>query len=613
MKEVKIVFQPGNISVPVTEGMTIMEAMNQSGVGGDFPCGGRGKCGKCRVKIIDGKEDVSEVEREHLLPEEIEEGLRLACVTTITEDIIVELLNQKNRQHNILVQGSEKDFRIEPHLKKYFTELAQPSLIKHKSDWQRLKESLEKHGFNDLQASLGLFRQLPNKLSQAKNQLTSVIYAQQVLGVEPGDTTDSMLGIAFDIGSTTIVGYLMDLITGKELEIVSTLNPQAQYGGDVISRITFASNEEGLEKLHKAVTEAMNKLIGEAVEKVGGSRAQIYGVSVAANTTIHHLFLGINPRSIGMSPYVSVLNQGLVIEPGEVGLEINPAGRVFVLPNIAGFVGADTTGVLLATDVDKNEHITLILDIGTNGEIVLGSKYKMVTCSAAAGPAFEGAQITCGMRGADGAIDHIKFGEDLSYSVIGKGKPIGICGSALLDAVAGFVELGIINKRGKFLEPEKLTDPRVLKFKKRLVKYDGTWAFQIVDGKETDHGRPIVITQKDIRELQLAKGAISAGVKILQEIMGIGLEDIKEVLLAGAFGNYLDPHSACVIGLIPRELEGKIKMIGNAAGNGAKIALLSAGEYARAEEISKNVSFVELGSYPRFNAIFAENTYFNLD
>ena len=328
---------------------------------------------------------------------------------------------------------------------------------------------------------------------------------------------------------------------------------------------------------------------------------------------MHHLFLGLNPQSIGVSPYVSVVNQALVVPAADLGLKINQAGQVFVLPNIAGFVGADTTAVLLTTELEKSEQIKLILDIGTNGEIVLGSRQKMLACSAAAGPAFEGAQITSGMRGADGAIDHISFKDGLNYSVIGGGKPVGICGSALLDGVAGLVELGMLNKRGKFVEPENLTNPDSLKFKERLVEYEGARAFLLADSKESRQGRPILITQNDIRELQLAKGAIAAGVAILMDAGGIQTGDIQEVLLAGAFGNYLDPHSACVIGLIPRELEGKIKMIGNAAGTGAKIALLSAGEFAQADRIAAEVSFIELGSYPKFNTVFAKNTYFAID
>ncbi|WP_407313549.1 ASKHA domain-containing protein [Desulfosporosinus sp. SB140] len=615
MQEFTVTFQPGTIRLRVAAGTSIMRAMNLAGLGTDFPCGGMGKCGKCRVRVMEGVSDSTENDRAHLSMQDFKEGIRLACATKIHEDMIVEILNPKPLQHNILINSADRIFDIKTHLRKLFAEISQPSLSMHKSDWQRLEETLAALdcNINNLQAPLSILRQLPETIRQGRNQLTAVLLGSKVLGIEQGDTSATMLGMAFDIGTTTIVGYLLDLISGQEIEVVSTINPQAQYGGDVISRITFAGKDKGLDTLHKAVTGAINKLIGAAAEKVGRKRDDIYGISVAANTTMHHLFLGISPQSIGVSPYVSVVNRGLVVGASELGLEINRAGQVFVLPNIAGFVGADTTAVLLATDLDKNEHISLILDIGTNGEIVLGSRHKIVACSAAAGPAFEGAQITNGMRGAVGAIDHISFADHLEFTVIGKGSPEGICGSALLDGVAGLVELGMINKRGKFLEPDKLTNPKSLGFKDRLIQHEGTWVFLLADSSETRHGRPIMITQNDIRELQLAKGAIAAGVRILMETSGIQSDDIKEVLLAGAFGNYLNPHSACAIGLIPRELENKIRMIGNAAGTGAKVALLSAEEFSKANDLAASVSFIELGSYSKFNTIFAENTYFKLD
>jgi Uncharacterized metal-binding protein len=593
-----------------------MEAMNQAGLESDFPCGGMGKCGKCRVQVIEGLEEPTSIDRARLTLQELNEGIRLACITEIHGNMVVEILNPKQLRHNILISSVDRPFNIQTHFNKLFVKVSQPSLSEHKSYWQRLKETLAAQGcaVKDLQAPLSILRQLPDTIRESKNQLTTILHDTKVLGLESGDTSATMLGMAFDIGTTTIVGYLLDLISGKELEVVSTLNPQAQYGGDVISRITFAGKQkEGLVTLHKAVTGAINKLIEEAVDKTGKCRTNIYGISIAANTTMHHLFLGINPQSIGVSPYVSVANQGLVVDVSELGLKINEAGQVFVLPNIAGFVGADTTAVLLATELDKSENVTLILDIGTNGEIVLGSKRKMVACSAAAGPAFEGAQITNGMRGAVGAIDHISFKDNLEFTVIGGGSPVGICGSALLDGAAGLVELGMLNKRGKFLTPDQLTNPKSLRYRDRLIQYEGTWAFLLADSSETLHGRPIMITQSDIRELQLAKGAIAAGVRILMESSGINSDDIKEVLLAGAFGNYLNPRSACAIGLIPKELENKIRMIGNAAGTGAKIALLSAEEFSRADDIAAAVSFIELGSYSRFNIIFAENTYFKLD
>jgi uncharacterized 2Fe-2S/4Fe-4S cluster protein (DUF4445 family) len=285
---------------------------------------------------------------------------------------------------------------------------------------------------------------------------------------------------------------------------------------------------------------------------------------------------------------------------------MNPAGKVFVLPNIAGFVGADTIGVLLATELDESEEIKLIVDIGTNGEMLLGNKDHILACSTAAGPAFEGAQISSGMRGATGAIDHVTFGEELTYTVIDDVEPLGICGSALLDTVAGLVECGLMEDTGRILKPEEVTHPIGQKLKDRLIEHDGSMAFLLEETKT----KKIMVTQKDIRELQLAKAAMAAGIQLLVKGYGIEVGDIKEVLLAGAFGNYLNPHSACVIGLIPRELEDRVKMIGNAAGAGSQLALLSSGEYQRCGNAARNVEFVELGTNPAFTDTFAEQMLF---
>ncbi|TGE37469.1 DUF4445 domain-containing protein [Desulfosporosinus fructosivorans] len=615
MNKHKVFFQPGDILVEATDGSTLKEAMNDAGLEFDFLCGGRGTCGKCRVKITKGLTTPVTREQEMLQAKELDEGIRLACLTRVSNDMTVELPNRKELKHNILITSDERVFEIDPHLHKIFIEVAKPSRENHSSHWRRLKESIVQQGYKDseLESTISILRQMPDVMRSANNQITAVIYRNEISGMEQQDTTKTMLGMAFDIGTTTIVGYLLDLYTGKELSVVSTLNPQTAYGADVISRLNFASHEEnGLIKLQGAVVEAINELVTEAVQKASVTRDQIYGISIAANTCMHHIFLGINPQSIAVSPYVPVLSEPLVLNASELKISINQAGKVFILPNIAGFVGADTVAVLLATELERSEDIKLVIDIGTNGEIALGSREKIFACSAAAGPAFEGAQISGGMRGAVGAIDHVYYRDKLEYSVIGEGKPLGVCGSALLDAVAGLLELGILNKRGKILAFDQLTNPAAQRFKQNLIQYEGQGAFLLAEASLTGNGRPIMITQSDIRELQMAKGAIAAGVRVLMETYGIQVQDIKEVLLAGAFGNYLNPHSACVIGLIPPELESKIKMIGNAAGTGAKLALLSSSEFRRAKIIAEGVKFVELGSYPRFNNIFGESTYFNI-
>ncbi|HAA89525.1 MAG TPA: ferredoxin [Peptococcaceae bacterium] len=613
MKRCKVTFQPGNRKIDVPAGMTLKEVINTARLDFDFPCGGRGKCGKCRVKILDGAGQPTPVEEKHLEREEIEQGIRLACMTVVQGDLVVELPYQETPKHKILLATGERDIKLDPHISKTCIDITPPSLEDQRPDWERLEGELlrEVSQYQRLKPSLSLLRRLPEVIRRAKYRVTAITEGDELLGLEEGDTTGKLLGIAFDVGTTTIVGYLMDLRTGEQLSVASALNPQTRYGADVISRITYITlEEEGLRTLHNCVLEAINQLIGEAAEKAGVSSRNIYALTFVGNTCMHHLFLGINPKNLALAPYVPVVKTPLVLEARELGIEINEAGKVYVLPTIAGFVGADTVGVILATDLDWSEEIKLAIDIGTNGEIVLGSREKLLACSAAAGPAFEGAQIYCGMRGALGAIDHVRFGESVEYTVIGGVKPEGICGSGLIDAVAGLLELGIIDQNGRILSPHEVGNREAEKFRSNIVLHDGANAFLLADETETAHGRPILITQRDIRELQLAKGAIATGIYVLMEKLGITTGDIAEVLLAGAFGNYLDPESACAIGLIPPELAGKVRGVGNAAGAGAIAALLSRGEFRRAALISESVEYVELSAYPEFNSIFPSRLFF---
>ncbi|AKL96684.1 ferredoxin [Clostridium aceticum] len=613
MKEYKVVFRPEGQIINVVEGSTVMKAIKEAGVDFDFLCSG-GKCGKCRVRILEGSFQSHADEEKFLGEKETSQGIHLACFTEIHSDMVVELLQTNTAQHQILSTAEEGSMEIAPHLCKKYIEVQKASLENYQSDWKRFRASLfpeESQYITMAETEISVLYQLSKALRTNQHQLTAITYGHEVLGIEQQDTTERLTGMAFDIGTTSIVGYLMDLHSGRELSVVSTVNPQTKFGADVITRMNYANQEEkGLERLQEAVTGAISKLAKEATEKVGLSSDDIYAMAIAGNTCMHHLFLGLSPKYLSQSPYIPTTTAPLILSASKFPIDMNKAGKIFVLPNIAGFVGADTVAVLLATQMDRSEEVKLMIDIGTNGEIALGSKHKLFTCSSAAGPAFEGAQISSGMRGAIGAIDHVTFEGELRYSVIGEGKPKGICGSGLLDVVAGLLELGILDKRGRFISPEKMTNPMVQGFKENIIQYEGKPAFLLVDGSSTFHGRPILVTQKDIGELQLAKGAMAAGIKVLIDKYGIVVEDIKEVLLAGAFGNYLNPHSACVIGLIPKTLENKIRMVGNAAGTGARLALLSSKEYQRGAAIAEFAEYVELASYPKFSSIFAGSMYF---
>jgi len=612
MTKYKVSFS-GGTTVEAPAQATLKEVMNNAGINFDFPCGGRGRCGKCKIRIVAGANEPQAEDKRALTEEELAAGVRLACVTRVTNDLEVEFLSDKNISHRILLSSLNRTAKVEPHIIKRYVEVDKASIYDLRTAWQRIKDHLAAQGdqHEATKARVTVLRRIPDVLQNSEHKITAVLYKDEIRGLEPGNTSEKLLGMAFDIGTTTIAGYLMDLYTGKELSVASTLNPQTQFGADVISRITHANQDpNGLKELHRVVTRAVNDLIGEAVQKAGVSRDDVYAVSIVGNTCMHHLFIGVNPRDVALAPYVPVITDPLVIDPADLNLVINPAGKVFVLPNIAGFVGADTVGVLLATGLDQSEEIKLIVDIGTNGEMALGNKDKILACSTAAGPAFEGAQISCGMRGASGAIDHVTFEDEFSFSVIDDVAPLGICGSALLDTVAGLLEMGLIDARGRLKKPEEVTHPLGQKLKDRLVEINGSPAFLLAGEVNSKENRPIYVSQKDIRELQLAKGAIATGIRILMQNYGLEVEDITEVQLAGAFGNYLNPHSACAIGLIPRELEDRITMVGNAAGLGSQLALLSETEYERAATAARNVQFVELGSDPNFTTVFAESMLF---
>lgn len=589
MEKHLVKFIPDNIEVMVEDNVKLKDVIVQKGIKFEFPCGGVGKCKKCTVDIIKNDRRIN----------------TLACQVIVKEDLVVEIA-RKDKNYIILDKGKERKVDVQPVIRKVKVKTPNPSLEDNRDDWSRVKESL---GMEETGVKLNVLQDLPEKIRDGNFEATLIFSGDEVIAVESKDTTDRLLGVAFDIGTTTLVGYLMDLNTGKELTHVSSLNPQTKYGADVISRIIYASQtKEGLKNLHEEVVAKMNNLIKKAVDDTGYKPEDIYAVTVAGNTTMHHLFFKILPRYLASAPYVPVVKDSLTVDASEIGIKINPAGKVIALPNIAGFVGADTVAAALAAEIDRAEELKLLIDIGTNGEIVLGTKDMLFACSTAAGPAFEGAHISCGMRGATGAIDHITIGEDYKYTVIGNTMPAGICGSGLLDAVAELLKIGIVDKKGRILRPEQITNDIGRRYKERIRNINGIPSFILEN--ETSTGKPVYINQKDIRELQLAKGAIAAGIQVLLTLYGAKVEDIKEVLLAGAFGNYLKPESACKIGLIPRELEGKIKGIGNAAGVGAKLVLLSKRELERAKQLSKKIKYVELSAVKEFNSFFANNIGF---
>lgn len=491
MTMVHVTFTAEGRSVDVEEGKTILDAEIAAGIVPNAPCGGRGKCGKCKVKI--------------------KEGTVLACQTKARDGMTVDTSAVAPEDVTILMDGVFRPVAFDP----------------------------------------GRMPEVPHPLIAA-----------------------------VDLGSTSIVCYLHDGKTGKQVGVQSALNPQRQFGGDVVQRASYAL-EHGAHTLSSCVRETIDTLLRELAGKIGAKETDITRVVMVGNSCMHHLFLEIPTDSLVLAPYEPKVKTPVTVRAVDVGLNIHPDAKLHWLANIGGFVGADTVGCILAADLEKEEKLTLMVDIGTNGEMVLGNrKIGLTACSTAAGPAFEGAKITCGMRGGTGAIDHVRIEDGkMVFHVIGDEDPVGICGSGLLDAAACMLKLGIIDDSGRL---------------------DQTYYF-------TDK---VFMNQKDVRELQLAKAAISAGIHILCAKQNISLMKIEQVLLAGAFGNYLDPHSACAIGLLPRELEERIIPVGNAAGAGAQIAALNEGEEKRSGEIASRVRFVELALDPNFQDVYIDELSF---
>ncbi|AGA69723.1 putative metal-binding protein [Desulfitobacterium dichloroeliminans LMG P-21439] len=602
---VQVTFLPGHTKVEVSKGSTIMQAAIAAGVPLESACGGRGTCGKCKVQIDPEKVDpTQDVGKKFLSDAEREVGWVLACRVAVDKDLTVKLSEYKDAHQRKTQLNQLTDVELAPGIQKHFLQLTRPTVEDQTPDWDRLVAALpsQKISFNRSIAA-----QLPQVLHQANFQVTAVLDGDKILSVEPGDTTLRNYGLAIDIGTTTTVVYLMDLLQGKVLASGAVTNPQRAYGADVISRITHAAQgPEQLQELQELVIGGLNEIIVELCAKSDVSKEEIYQAVVVGNTTMSHLFLGIDPTYLAPAPFIPVFRQEIEVEARELGLGILRTGHVVLLPNVAGYVGADTVGVMVAVKVDQLPGYTLAIDIGTNGEIILAGEKRILTCSTAAGPAFEGAEIKYGMRAADGAIERVTIQDDVECVAIGGTKPIGICGSGLIDAIAQMAESGVIYASGRIVNSQVDLDKLPPSLQQRIRRTTEGSEFVLVWAKETEIGEDIVLTQKDIREMQLAKGAIRAGVSILMKEMGIGLEQLDRVLLAGAFGNYISKDSALGIGLLPDLPLEKITAIGNAAGDGAKMVLLSQVERIKATEFANLAEHLELSTRMDFQEEFID-------
>jgi len=579
----------------------LLACARQLGVGISSICGGKGTCHSCQVQVLSGTVSrPTSHELEAFIPQELKDGWRLACQTYPTSDIKLNVpAESMTTPQRLQVEGLEVKVHPEPPVRAYRLQLAPPSLSKPRADADRLLQALNRqHKLHCSRVDIDVLRTLSDQLRSWNWECQAIVRDDEVIALLPWPS--HQLGLAIDLGTTKIAGYLVDLSDGRTLAAKGVMNPQISYGEDIISRINVVvrSPSEGL-KLQKLAVEAINELATQLCAEVSAKPEEIVEAVVVGNTAMHHLFLGLPVRQLALSPFVPAVSQALDVKAGDPGLGIAPGAYVHLLPNIAGFVGADHVGVLLATDIGQAEGPVIALDIGTNTEVSLVNKGKITATSCASGPAFEGGHIKYGMRAATGAIERLRIANgSIQYQTIDEAPPIGICGSGILDALAQLYLAKVIDDGG-----------RIMKSHPRVRTYKGQREFVLVS-KEERSGQPaITITQHDIRELQLAKAAIRTGIQVLLEANGCAEDEIRQVIIAGAFGTYINVASAVEIGMLPSLPLNRFRQVGNAAGMGAKLALISLSQRAEAQAVAAKVSYIELASAPNFNQTFIQASY----
>ncbi|SDF58486.1 ASKHA domain-containing protein [Sporomusa acidovorans] len=611
-----VIFQPAGCRGKISCGKSVLTAARELGAAIEAPCGGGEVCGKCKVRI-ENQTSVTPVtgkERKTLSAQELADCYRLACCTEICGDAVI-FVPQESRalQQVVMENGIARDCAVNPAVKKYSVELNKPTLADCRDDFARLKAAL-KSRFIQLDKQMAIdykvLSQLPALLRQGGWVVTVTLWQdKEIIAVEPG-RSEKVYGIAIDIGTTTLAAYLCELTSGVVVAQASCMNSQVSYGDDVLSRITYCiNNEGGLAKLHHAIIADINNLVGTLTEKAAITADNIQDMVLVFNTVMHHITLNISPEAIGSAPFVSVIKEAVDVKARELGIKIGTGGYVHCLPIEAGFVGADNVAVLIAEQPYKQDAMTLIVDIGTNGEIDFGNKDGVLSASCATGPALEGAQIKFGMRAAAGAIARISIDPETrepALAIIGateeQTSPVaarGICGSGIIDAVAELFKAGMIKSDGSF--NKNIRTPRLRR------GLDGKWEYVLVWADETAIGQDIAITQKDIRAVQLAKAALYAGAKILMRKKGV--EKVERITLAGAFGSYINKENALVIGMIPDCDPAKITVVGNAAGEGAKLTLFDKAKRVEAKQTAQFVRFVETAAEPEFQEVFFQAMY----
>lgn len=559
----------------------------------DNPCNGKGSCGKCKIRLLEGNlPDISETEWKLLKKEEVDSGIRLSCLVVPQEDIVIEVL-QKERKHEILTTGYMPNFKFNPLIHKEIFEIEKPTLKNQSSFEDSICNTFDVEKFD--------WRLLQQR-EFITGKVTGVFNGKELIGIESGDTTDLLYGVAVDIGTTTVVTALIDMKTGKELATASMINAQKKFGLDVLTRITYEVEhpEDSKEKLQYAIVNSINEMIEDICNKSKVDRRNIYEISIAANCTMMHFLLGIDATSIGKSPYAPVFVKSKNILAKDIGLKVSPGARLYCLPSVSSYIGADIVAGAYVCQLHKAKENVLFIDIGTNGEIVLSNHGKLLSCSCAAGPALEGMNISSGMRAAEGAIEDVKITEKgIEVKVIGDQEPIGVCGSGILAVVKELIRTGLVKKDGAFIKKENLDESD---YRYDMIQLDGKRREFVLKSSPEQ----LLITQADVRQVQLAKGAILSGFYALLKKADIDMNQLDKVVIAGQFGAHLPADSLVGIGILPEEIKDRLVYVGNSSKTGAYMALMSAEVKQQIEELAHQIDYMELGASEGYERLFAK-------
>jgi uncharacterized 2Fe-2S/4Fe-4S cluster protein (DUF4445 family) len=627
---VKVVFTPSGRRGSFPVNTPLLHAARVLGVDIDSVCGGRGLCGRCQVICAEGSFAKHQIESDssHLSPvcateikygerkSPLANGRRLSCHTLLLDDVVIDVPPESQVHRQIVRKDAEyRDISLDPATRLYYVQVDEPDMHVPKGDLQRLIETLEQEWqLSNLSCDNRLLRTLQPVLAQGKRGITVAVHRnQQIIAIWPG-FRDKAYGVAVDVGSTTIAAHLCDLASGEVLSSASLMNPQIRFGEDLMSRVSYVMmNPEGAEEMTGVIRQALNSLFVEVAAGIDRPVEDILEVSLVANPIMHHILLGISPVELGGAPFALTTDAAVEVPAAELDLHINAGGRIYILPCIAGHVGADTAGVILSEEPQDQDQMTLLVDVGTNAEIVLGNRHRLLACSSPTGPAFEGAQISCGQRAAAGAIERVQIdaqtlepkfkviGSDLWSDEEGFAESIadhgvtGICGSGIIEVVAEMYLAGIVTVDG-------IVDGELISRTPRMLQNERTWSYMLYSPENDE--TPILVTQNDIRQIQLAKAALYAGVKLLMD--HIGTATIERIRLAGAFGSHINVQHAMVLGLIPDCALEQVSSAGNAAGTGARIALLNAQSRSVIEGLVKGIEKIETAMEPRFQDYFVD-------